>query len=503
MRNARLKWGFVALALLAATNSAVAGAVTSFDDVTYWVGSGANRAAMAIDWDGASGADPSLVWGYQWDGAASGEDMFRAIVNADPRLFAKIESYGGGLGVAVYGFGYDDGDGQFALDDGTTFDTSGISQVLGGADGGLAIDSGDLYREGWFTGFWHYGVSTGNPYDGGTWSSSNWGMTSRVLLDGDWDSWAFDAGFTFTAFAENPQAATAVPEPSSLLLAGLGIVGWITARFKRAKQAISVAAVVGLAAFSLSSAEASSFATQVISYTPGVPVGVGSPAAYQTNGTQALGSPSHDTQFGSQVGVFYPAFGGSELVIVGAGGELTVGFDHPVMNDAGNPFGMDLLVFGNAFYVINAQKVASGIFAEPGNISVSQDGLNWFDVPKAFADTAFPTLGYTNTVYSGFDNKKGTILTDFTKPVDPSFNAMGLNEAAINAAYNGSGGGTGVDLAWVGLDWIQYVRVWQPAGQNWSTEIDGFADVAAVPEPGTIVLAVLGLVGVYVLRRKV
>jgi hypothetical protein len=58
-----------------------------------------------------------------------------------------------------------------------------------------------------------------------------------------------------------------------------------------------------------------------------------------------------------------------------------------------------------------------------------------------------------------------------------------------NAAYAGSGGGTGVDLATVGLAWIQYVRVWQPADATWSTEVDAFADVAAVPEPATWGLA--------------
>ncbi|RKY23709.1 MAG: hypothetical protein DRP62_05395, partial [Planctomycetota bacterium] len=63
--------------------------------------------------------------------------------------------------------------------------------------------------------------------------------------------------------------------------------------------------------------------------------------------------------------------------------------------------------------------------------------------------------------------------------------------------YNGSGGGTGVDFSSTGLDWIQYVKVYQNSTDTWSAEIDAFADV--VPEPATI--ALLGLGGLL-LRRK-
>ena len=40
-------------------------------DIQLWAGTGANEAAMVIDWnDGKS--DESLVWGYRWDGSATG-----------------------------------------------------------------------------------------------------------------------------------------------------------------------------------------------------------------------------------------------------------------------------------------------------------------------------------------------------------------------------------------------------------------------------------------------
>jgi len=486
---------FASFVLVTAARAAV---VSSFDDIQFWVGHGSNEAAIVIDWNGETSADQSLVWGYRWDGAATGEDMLRAIVSADDRLFAKISS-SGMFGVALYGFGYDANDnGSFSLTDGTAFDANGIAET-GPADLATSIEAADFYAEGWFTGFWHYGIADTDPYTGGTWFDSPVGMTSRDLVNGSWDTWAFTASFDFNSFAANPVAAT-VPEAGSVLLIGMFILAAISIRCHRDKE---IAVAAGLLLFiSTSTLKASDFATEVISYVPGVAVGVGNPAPFQTNGSQAIGSPSHDTQFGSQVGVFYPAFGANEITSIGAGGELTVKFDHHVENDPNNPFGIDLLIFGNAFYVRNATtKVASSIFSEPGILSVSQDGATWFTIPSVFGDTAFPTLGYTNTVYNGSGNKGGTILTDFTLPVDPGFNPIGLTEAQIEAGYNGSGGGTGVDLGAVGLDWIQYLRVSQPSTDNWSTEIDAFADVKPiiVPELSSIWM-IAGAGGLFCLR---
>jgi hypothetical protein len=180
----------------------------SFDDINFLVGSGTNQAALVIDWVEGAAEPPALAWGYRWDGEARGRDMLLAIVAADPRLFAKL----GGTHAnpnAVYGLGYDaDNDGQFGIDDGTTFNSSGIA-FSGPADGAVATDSGDYYAEGWFMEFWHYGVASTNPYDGGSWSDVQFGMASRVLINGAWDSWAFEITTIppFNAYAENPMAA--------------------------------------------------------------------------------------------------------------------------------------------------------------------------------------------------------------------------------------------------------------------------------------------------------
>ncbi|NOY40901.1 MAG: hypothetical protein GXP26_03555 [Planctomycetes bacterium] len=187
-----------------------AGTVATLDDIQFWVGSGANRAAMVIDWDDSSAADESLVWGYRWDGTATGEDMLLELLTSDIRLFAKL-STPSASGISLFGLGYDDNnDCQFAISDGTTFNADGFA-FSGPPDNpppaATATNPNDLYSEGWFTGYWNYGLSSGNPFDGGSWASSGSGMSNRMLSDGDWDSWTFTSTFNFTAFAENPVAA--------------------------------------------------------------------------------------------------------------------------------------------------------------------------------------------------------------------------------------------------------------------------------------------------------
>jgi hypothetical protein len=185
---------------------AASAATFSFDDIRYWVGTGDNRAALVIDWVENAADPPALVWGYRWDGVATGADMLRDVVTADNRLFAK---FGGSIAtpVSVYGLGYDtNDDGVFALDDSTTFNSVGIA-ITEPADAATSITSGDHYAEGWYLGFWHYGMATANPFDDGAWADAPNGMAGRNLANGDWDSWTYSPTFNFASFGVNPQAA--------------------------------------------------------------------------------------------------------------------------------------------------------------------------------------------------------------------------------------------------------------------------------------------------------
>ena len=77
---------------------------------------------------------------------------------------------------------------------------------------------------------------------------------------------------------------------------------------------------------------------------------------------------------------------------------MTVRFDEPVVDDPNNPYGQDLLVFGNTGLVdIDGESGIpnGGVFgADGGDIYVSADGIEWFLVPDRVADGVWPTLGY-------------------------------------------------------------------------------------------------------------
>ncbi|MGE3309859.1 MAG: hypothetical protein AB7O66_07810 [Limisphaerales bacterium] len=226
--------------------------------------------------------------------------------------------------------------------------------------------------------------------------------------------------------------------------------------------------------------------------------GLGAASGYQ-DPSVALGAPSRITpgEFGGPVDPFSAPWQAGQLVSIGNAGSLTVRFQYPVLNLAGNPHGLDFLIFGSAaFLITNGDYSGGGITdgslfgqsAGPTRVSVSADGSLYFPLDLSLAPTVdryFPTDG----------------AGDFTLPVNPGlreadFNGLGL--AGIRALYEGSGGGTGFDIGWARnsdgsqarLDSIQFVRVDVLADR---VEIDGFS---AVPEPSTGVLTILGaLVG--------
>ena len=242
------------------------------------------------------------------------------------------------------------------------------------------------------------------------------------------------------------------------------------------------------------------FASEVVSYTAGsnVPVGYDDPSS-------SLGAPARSTgtgPFDGDVGPFNAPYTADQVVSIGAGGSLVVRFDHPVADDSANPYGIDLLVFGNAFLGVDFDSgLADGtIFAEPARVAVSQNGVDWIEVPL-FADGLFPTLAYQTNPNGPFGSG-GSNPTCYTCPVDPSLTAAsfaGLDVNQIAALYGGSGGGLGIDLAALGLPWIEYVRVSQAAGDGYASEIDAFADV---PEPGVLTLLGVALTALTCSRAR-
>lgn len=258
---------------------------------------------------------------------------------------------------------------------------------------------------------------------------------------------------------------------------------------------------------------ASPYATSVVSYDPGTTPATTFDGTPFTQSSAALGEPTRFTGEGVFPGVvspFNPPFMLNEVVSIGEGGHLTVGFDRPITNDPSNLFGIDFLIFGNGGFVDDDGDFGNddGRVADPPllfgldwmHVSVSVDGSH-FEPLGNFLEGFFPTMGYLDR---GTDSPTpGNQPTDFTRPVDPSLTIAdfaGLDLAGVKALYNGSGGGTGVDIGPSGLPEVWFVRIdvfddGDPL-TSLNAEIDGFA---IVPEPATISLV---LVAFAALRRR-
>ncbi len=243
------------------------------------------------------------------------------------------------------------------------------------------------------------------------------------------------------------------------------------------------------------------FASEVIEYIPGDGV-------QHDDANTALGGPTVDSEgdgFGgvplgqkAPVNAVFPPFRYDEIVTVGVDGRLILKFERPVWDSPSNPYGMDLIVFGNTMATAQSGSGmwvngnpnsfiigAGGGADEPGIVSVSQDGQTWYTFGSGpFADCFAPTLGrvyddVTPDTSIGAWNLWWGHPTNPTLPLDTSLDFSSLSYqsvAQIAQTYGESAGGTSFDIGEFGLEWIQYVRIESQPGAT--PEIDAVSDVA-------------------------
>lgn len=242
------------------------------------------------------------------------------------------------------------------------------------------------------------------------------------------------------------------------------------------------------------------WADRVISYNPGL--GAGS----YTTPAAALGEPTRFTGGGVYPGAvtpFNPAWMETELVSIGGTGHLTVAFNEPILNNPANPFGIDLLIFGNAGFIDldYPNGIVGGLFGQSSTarIELSSDGQTWVTATGVAPDGLFPTLGYLDLI-DPYSPTPGNVLSDFTRPVDPVFDPMGKTFAQIVAGYKGSGGGAGIDIGAFGLNSVLFVRFSNLSSGQAAFQIDALAAVA--PAPGMIALCGM-FAGAAIRRRRV
>jgi hypothetical protein len=198
------------------------------------------------------------------------------------------------------------------------------------------------------------------------------------------------------------------------------------------------------------------------------------------------------------------------VVTLGPGSSIVVSFDHKVLDEPDNPYGIDLIVFGNTAFTVQGAvgpnsdmdtlrlSSAGSTTAEKVKVQVAaflnpaspNDPNAWFDFAYGpSADNLFPTSRFT---WDSVNNRWDQPL-DPLKPVNPGLktsNFAGLTVSQAIALYDGSAGGTGFDLEWLkpedyqqlpidpqtGRRWIQYVR-FSYDGTS-AGDIDAVADAA-------------------------
>ncbi len=203
---------------------AIAEGTFTMEMIENWTGEGENKAALAIQWN-AEGETNALVWGYRWDGEATGEKMIRDIAAADPRFFCMTET-GTAYGSTIAGLGYDvNKSGDFAVQkDGKIYypDEEGVIFTGGyGYDGFTCLDPEDYWQSGWYQGYWSYWLKSS---DESAWGYSGVGATGRKLTDGCWDGWNFAVNMSSQPWKEMAPAAKNGPTAPSIKIQPESIV---------------------------------------------------------------------------------------------------------------------------------------------------------------------------------------------------------------------------------------------------------------------------------------
>lgn len=478
----------------------------TLDDIQIWTGSGTNRAALVIEWSLPESltnssvpvpiADKTLVWGYHFNGPATGAQMLDAILATDPKLYVVGQSSN-----FITGIGYNlKGDGSIGITDGsiTNFFTNGIlPNPTVNTDAAHAINNGDLYWGGTNGPNWEHWTELGDS--GGFLTSPNLGTNQY---------WTATDTTNYFAGAHGQWQYTQT-NLSSLPLTNGSWIGFSVAagEYESATNAAynlhKHAPVSPDGTYAAYVCNTNDFAVQIVStnnvYTVSpynVPAAVLGRPTLKFTDHFGLGAQKGKIDRSKVIEPPYWTDPQSNNVIteINPGGQITVNMGRKVYDDPNNPYGIDLIVYGNSFYTASGYtggavtdgsdmgtvKIpsgsASGIYGHTTVVSVSQDGINWYSYPQVPVLYPDDTYRWDNTNHCWTEEEMNA-----TKPLNPTM-SFSANSTVANVLdqFIGACGGTGYDLKAVGLPWIQYVRVSAITNAGAYTVIDAIGAVNPV-----------------------
>lgn len=431
----------------------------TFDDIHFWVGEGENQCAIVIDFF----SDKAWAWGYRWSGNTPPniEKVLKDIVEEDHRLTMVASDSSWGL--YMQGFGYDVNDTHPKMDF--------VSAMYDDTDAVYGMEDQE-----WWSYYCNFLTQTSGKAYSTTYDSmrySELGVTDARAVNGGWytvslNGWLEDGDpLAVPVAAESPYGHEVVDSYTEAKNAWYNDPSVVLGRPTAWNEAIAQW------------------------HEPAAPVTPATPAAGEK---KLLTLESADAE---------DAF-------------VTIKFDHNVMDDPMNPFGVDLIVFGNSAFTGNGSASYGAEtnpetytfanvdrFNEPGVVEVSQDGKTWYRFETGRYGDDFPTLGY---VFDAEHPDKSLFAAnewwgkkaDACRPVDPRVtwkSAVGLTCGEMARRFNGSAGGTGFDIRDLkdfdklaadehGRKWIRYVRIsnMSRSGEVTTPEVDAVADVAPVSD---------------------
>lgn len=450
------------------------------NDIQIWTGSGSNHAALVIEWSVPQSlsnstvpvpvADKTLVWGYNFNGTATGTQMLNAILATDPKLYVLEDN---SFGTFVDAIGYNlNANGVIGITDGTTtnYITNGVlTTATVNIDAAHAINSGDLYWGGYYGPNWEVWNETNDaggffsspergtneywtPTDTtffsagfqGQWEYAQAGLDDLPLTNGSWIGFSVAAG----EFESDTNAPYNVHKHAPVSPDGT-YVAYVCNTNNFAVQIVSTNNIDTTYPYNDPAAVLGQPTLKFLDY-------YGEGTVHRTK----IIEPPYWTDPNTN----------PVITEIEAPGQITVNMGRKIYDNPNNPYGIDFVVYGNSFYGASGYggeeiddftdegqvTIDDGIFGHPTTVSVSQDGTNWYTYP--YVPTLQPDNAYrwddANHIWTDEEMNQ-------TKPLNPSLNLPpGITVADALDEYLEACGGTGYDLKQSGFPWIQYVRIY-------------------------------------------